>query len=66
MPTNYTFPGYVRTVTSTHKAKKVAAFLVLRSAWFECTPLPDDWFEFQTKVESADALHDFANSLEEI
>lgn len=50
----------MRTTTyeiSAKLAPKFAAALVDQSRWFECTPLPDDVFEFKFKEEAARGIN---------
>jgi hypothetical protein len=34
-----------------YRAQKIAFELVKEACWFECTPLPDDFWEFSVKYE---------------
>jgi hypothetical protein len=43
----------IRVITGSINAQRLAAFLIAESAWFQCTPLPNDEFEFQVETDRA-------------
>lgn len=51
------------TVTGEDRSSELARLLVQHSMWFECTPLPDDEFDFTVKYESGHQLVSLAASV---
>jgi hypothetical protein len=51
-------PTYSEMVEDKLDASLVATRLVQRSAWFECTPYPDDVWQFVVKFDQKETLRD--------
>ena len=45
------------------KAAEICLWLVKLSAWFELTPLPDDYWEFKVKRDVGEIMRRFIDTL---
>jgi hypothetical protein len=57
------FYSYYFMVRPQWKAEEVARMLVVRSAWFEVTPLPDDEYRFRVKDDAIGVAAEVLNGV---
>lgn len=56
-----TYTAIIRDETVAHMTAK---FLVIRSQWFEFTPLPDGEYEFRVKIENQAYMEKLVTTLQ--